>query len=81
MLHKCFRKIGTKKERINEEHERMYNQWKTLKNKEDIESIAERMNLEEMLAEDYVKKIQDAHMLILSEICSLELLFHQNDPI
>ena len=57
LLHKCFRKIGPKKERINEEHERMYNLWKTLKNKEDIESIAKKMKLEEMLAEDYVQNI------------------------
>ena len=59
-LHKCFRKIGTKKEKINEKHEQMYNLWKTLRNKTDVKSVAERLEAEEILADKYFKKIEDA---------------------
>ena len=60
MLHKCFKKIGVKNEKINETFERMYNKWKSVRNKTDPESVEETRELEALLADDYFEKINEA---------------------
>ena len=36
VLHKCFRKVGQRKEYNNTEQESLYNRWKKIKNKDDL---------------------------------------------
>ena len=58
VLHKCFRKVGQKKKKVNIKHEHLYNRWKLLKSKDD--SKDEMKETEAELADTYFEKISDA---------------------
>ena len=60
ILHKCFRKIGSKKEKVDETFEKIYNRWKSIRNKNEPKSVEETAELEALLADDYFKKIDEA---------------------
>ena len=59
-LHKCFKKVKVKKDKVSETEEGLYNRWKSLKDKEDSKSRAEKEEIEEELAEEYLDKIRKA---------------------
>ena len=59
-LHKCFNKIGHKKETKTECQEKLYNRWKELKKKTDAESKEEMIEVEEKLAHEYFDKVLEA---------------------
>ena len=59
-IHKCFKKIGNKKESKNEVQEKLYNRWKELKTKTDAESREEMNEVEEKLAQEYFDKVIEA---------------------
>ena len=60
LLFKCFNKIGHKKEKLNEAHEKLYNRWRLIKDKNDVESKAETDEIEAELATEYFDKVQEA---------------------
>ena len=58
MLYKCFKKVKVKKDKVSNKEEGLYNRWKVLKDKEDVNSKAEKEDIEEELAEEYFDKIK-----------------------
>ena len=59
-IHKCFKKIGQKKEKENTKYNKLYNRWKLLKKKDDPESRTEMELLEDELADEYFEKVLKA---------------------
>ena len=59
-LHKCFRKVGLRKEKSNQKQNDLYNEWKTLKTKTDEDSKKKLEEVEAKLADEYFDKIKDA---------------------
>ena len=60
VLHKCFRKIEIKKTKRHALHDTLYNRWREVKTKLDPQSKQETIELEEKLANEYLKKVEDA---------------------
>ena len=60
VFHKCFRKIEIKKEKRSKLHDTMYDRWREIKSKLDPQRKLETAELEEKLANEYLKKIEDA---------------------
>ena len=59
-FHKCFWKNGQKKEKTNDQQDKLYNKWKNLRTKTDANSKAETKELEAKLAEEYYEKVMNA---------------------
>ena len=60
VIHKCFKKIGQRKDRDNSNHEKLYMKWRDLKKKNDPKSIVECETLEAELADKYFDKVTEA---------------------
>ena len=60
LIHKCFRKIRIKPQKMIETQEKLYNRWREIKSKTDPESIQETEYIEKELATEYLLKIESA---------------------
>ena len=60
VLHKCFKKVKVKSNKVSEKEDDLYKKWKSLKDKDDVKSKEEKDEIEEELAEEYFNKIKVA---------------------